>query len=85
MGVVSRDGHHRVIVHETGEPLAEAQGMISGKTGRPIWSATETPLDRNVPQVTILCNAKLVGRDNPSPQGAAMASEALAGREWPGH
>src|SRR3954469_5816347 len=54
-GVVSRDGLHRVTVHETGGPLAEAQGMISGETGRPMWSATEAPLDRDVPRARILC------------------------------
>jgi hypothetical protein len=85
MGVVWRDGLHRVTVHETRGPLAEARGMISGKTGRPMCSTTETPLDRNVPQATILCNAKLVGRDNPYPQGPAMTSETFAGGERPGH
>ena len=85
MVIVSRDGLHRVTVDGTGRPLAEAQRMISGETGRPMWSATEAPLDRNVPRATILCNAKLVGRDIPYPGGPAMASEAFAGRERSGH
>src|SRR5262249_30279870 len=48
----------------------------AGRCGR-----RRRPRLTKVPQATILCNAKLVGRDNPCPQGPAMTSEAFAGRE----